>query len=120
MAHYVREGSAIDQEAYLRGTSVYFPGHVVPMLPHELSSGICSLVEGEDRLAQTVVLHVDGEGRILGTEFHDAVIRSSARLTYREAQDILDGDPDTLARRADLVDLVVRLDAPRAPAPAAA
>ena len=110
VAHYVHEGTAIDQEAYLRGTSVYFPGHVVPMLPHELSSGICSLVEGEDRLAQTVVLHIDVEGRILATEFHDSVIRSAARLTYREAQAILDGDPDTLTRRADLVDLVVRLD----------
>ncbi len=111
VAHYVHEGTAIDQEAYLRGTSVYFPGHVVPMLPHELSSGVCSLVEGEDRLAQTVVLRLDGEGRILETQFHDAVIRSAARLTYREAQAILDGDPEASARRADLVDLVSRLGA---------
>ena len=64
VAHYVREGGALDQEAYLRGTSVYFPDRVVPMLPHALSSDVCSLVEGQDRLTQTVVIDLDARGRV--------------------------------------------------------
>ena len=64
VAHYVREGGALDQEAYLRGTSVYFPDRVVPMLPHALSSDVCSLVEGQDRLTQTAVIDLDASGRV--------------------------------------------------------
>ena len=83
---------ALDQEAYLRGTSVYFPDRVVPMLPHALSSDICSLVEGEDRLTQTAVLDLDANGKVERTAFHDGVIRSAARLSYQQAQAIVDGD----------------------------
>jgi ribonuclease R len=82
VAHYVPERGALDQEAYLRGTSVYFPDRVVPMLPHALSSNICSLVEGQDRLTQTVVLELDARGKVRGAEFHDGVIRSAARTSY--------------------------------------
>ena len=74
-------GSALDQEAYLRGTSVYFPDRVVPMLPHALSSGICSLVDGQDRLTQTVVLELDAKAKVRKAEFHDGVIRAAARMT---------------------------------------
>ena len=93
VAHYVRPGSRIDEEAYLRGTSVYFPDRVVPMLPHELSSGVCSLVDGVDRLTQSVVMEIDGKGRVVRSEFHDGVIRSAARMSYQEAQGIVDGGP---------------------------
>ena len=103
VAHYVREGGALDQEAYLRGTSVYFPDHVVPMLPHSLSSGICSLVEAEDRLTQSVVIELDREGRVRRSEFHDGVIRSAAKLSYQHAQAIVDGDAALRERYALLV-----------------
>jgi len=110
VAHYVREGSRLDQEAYLRGTSVYFPDRVVPMLPHALSSRICSLVEHEDRLTQTVVMEVDGKGRVVKADFHDGVIRSAARLTYQQAQAIVDGDAKLRRTYAPLVGLVERMD----------
>jgi len=110
VAHYVREGSVLDQEAYLRGTSVYFPDRVVPMLPHALSSAICSLVEGEDRLTQTVVLELDARGVVRKAEFHDGVIRSAAKLTYQQAQSIVDGDAALRGRFTALVPLVEGMD----------
>src|SRR6185369_8143972 len=92
VAHYVREGGLLDQEAYLRGTSVYFPDRVVPMLPHALSSNICSLVDGKDRLTQSVLLELDGKGKVQRAEFHDGVIKSAARMSYQQVQAIVDGD----------------------------
>jgi ribonuclease R len=105
VAHYVRPGSLLDQEAYLRGTSVYFPDRVVPMLPHALSSGICSLVEHRDRLTQTVVIELDAQGRPRKAEYHDGVIRSAARMTYQQVQKIVDGDATLRERFAPLVPL---------------
>jgi ribonuclease R len=105
VAHYVRPGSPLDQEAYLRGTSVYFPDRVVPMLPHALSSGICSLVEGQDRLTQTAVIELDAQGRPRKAEYHDGVIRSAARMTYQQVQKIVDGDAALRERYAPLVGL---------------
>ena len=110
VAHYVREGGALDQEAYLRGTSVYFPDRVVPMLPHALSSGICSLVDGQDRLTQSVVLELDARGKVRKTEFHDGVIRSAARMTYEQVQRIVDGDGPLRVRFAPLVPLFENMD----------
>src|SRR6202012_4238731 len=72
---YVREGSALDREARRRTTSVYVPGAVEPMLPHELSSGACSLMPGQDRLAVTVELVISGE-RVSSASFHRSLIRS--------------------------------------------
>ncbi len=110
VAHYVSEGSALDQEAYLRGTSVYFPSTVVPMLPHALSSQICSLVENEDRLTQSVVMELDGRAKPLKAEFHDGVIRSAARMSYQQVQAIVDGDRALRERFAALVSLFERMD----------
>jgi ribonuclease R len=110
VAHYISEGGALDQEAYLRGTSVYFPECVVPMLPHALSSGICSLVQGEDRLTQTVVLDYDRQGRIEAVDFVDGVIRAQALLSYGEAQRIVDGDADLRERHADVVPMLREAD----------
>jgi ribonuclease R len=111
VAHYVLRGSLLDREAYQRGTSVYFPETVVPMLPHALSSGICSLVEGEDRLTQSVLLDLDARGRVQKAEFHDGVIRSAARLSYQQAQAIVDGDEELRRRFAHVAPLVRDMDA---------
>lgn len=85
VAHYVPTGGAMDREAMKRGNSVYLADRVIPMLPEKLSNGICSLRPGEDRLAQAVVLIIDGKGRVCGTRFADTVIHSRCRLTYAEA-----------------------------------
>jgi len=106
VAHYVREGSALDACAYERGNSVYFPGFVVPMLPHALSSRICSLVEGEDRLTQTAVMEIDHQGRVVDAQFHDGVIKSAGKLAYKDAQAILDGDADARGRFPQAVETV--------------
>jgi ribonuclease R len=110
VSHYVRPGTLLDQEAYLRGTSVYFPDRVVPMLSHALSSHICSLVEGQDRLTQTAVLELDAKGHVRKAEFHDGVIRSAARLTYPQVQAIVDGDAEMRRRFAPLVGMLEDMD----------
>jgi len=89
VAHYVPEGSPLDLEARARGTSVYFPDRVVPMLPEALSNGICSLNPGEDRLAKAVRLEFDARGRLKNARFDNAVMRSSARLTYTQVRQVL-------------------------------
>ncbi|HEY2942321.1 MAG TPA: ribonuclease R [Vicinamibacteria bacterium] len=111
VSHYVRAGTLLDQEAYLRGTSVYFPDRVVPMLPHALSSNVCSLVEAKDRLTQSAVLDLDGRGHVRKAEFHDGVIRSAARLTYQQVQAIVDGDAAERRRHAPLVRMLEDMDA---------
>ena len=85
VSHYVRQGSALDAEAKKRGNSTYLVGEVVPMLPHSLSSGICSLIEGEDRLVKTVAFRFSSDFQLLGFHLHEAVIRSDKRLTYEQA-----------------------------------
>jgi len=82
VSHYVRLKSPLDREASLRGTSVYFPGEVIPMLPEALSNGLCSLNPQVDRLCLVCEIHVDDHGRILSHTFHEAVMHSHARLTY--------------------------------------
>jgi ribonuclease R len=97
VAHYVRPGSAIDREALTRGTSVYFPDRAVPMLPIELSTGICSLKAGEDRLVHSVLLEIDNQGGIVSQSFARGVIRSAARLTYTAVHAALEGEPEAEA-----------------------
>jgi ribonuclease R len=91
VAHYVGPGSALDLEAYRRGTSVYFADRVLPMLPEALSNGLCSLRPGVPRLVQSVFLHVGPDGELRSREFADGVIESKRRLTYREVADLLGG-----------------------------
>lgn len=94
VSHYIPEGSALDVEALRRGTSVYFPSRVLPMLPEHLSENICSLRPNEDRLAMTAEIHFDKHGQVRHADFYQSVIRSAARLTYEEAQHIIEQKPD--------------------------
>ncbi len=83
---YVQPGSALDTEARFRGTSVYFPDRAIPMLPHALSSGICSLLPGEDRLALSCIMEIDPDGEIVGYRLTEGLIRSLRRMTYTSVQ----------------------------------
>ena len=106
VSHYVQEGSAIDRDAYARGTSVYFPDRAIPMLPPKLSSGICSLKPGEDRLVFSVLMEVDGKGAVVKSRFAQGVLRSNERMTYTSiAKILLEKDPTEMCRYATLCPL---------------
>jgi len=91
VSHYVKVGSALDKEATRRGTSVYFPDRVVPMLPEVLSNGLCSLNPKVDRLCMVCEMRVNGEGKVTRADFFEAVMRSKARLTYGQVSAFLEG-----------------------------
>ncbi len=104
VSHYVRASGPLDREAYERGTSVYFPGTAIPMLPHRLSNGICSLNPGVDRLVQSCLMTIDRHGRVVSYRFAQGVIRSAARMTYTHVAKILvDRDSQVSERYRDLV-----------------
>jgi ribonuclease R len=104
VAEYVREGTDLDLEARLRGTSVYFPDRAIPMLPQELSTDICSLRPGEDRLVLSCVMKLDARGGVESYEICEGVIRSAARMTYTKVHSILEGDAEARAQYADRVE----------------
>ncbi len=91
VSHYVKPGTKLDEEAYERGTSTYFPNYVVPMLPEELSNELCSLNPNVDRLCFVCEMDIDFQGHISSSEFYEGVMRSQARVTYGEAQEVIDG-----------------------------
>ena len=103
VAQYVTPGSALDQEARLRGTSVYFPDRAVPMLPLELSTDICSLRPQVERLVLSCVMEMDHRGEIVGYELSEGVIRSAERMTYTAVNAVLEGDAAMRERYAPLV-----------------
>ncbi|MFQ5682155.1 MAG: ribonuclease R [Candidatus Binatia bacterium] len=105
VASYVKPETALDQEAYQRGTSVYFPDRAIPMLPEELSNGICSLNPEEERLTKSVLLEIDQKGEVLSSRFFDSVICSHGRMTYTDVRRILvDKDPECIRRYRNLID----------------
>lgn len=106
VADYVREGSKLDKEAYKRGTSVYLCDRVLPMLPEELSNGICSLNEGEDRLTLSVIMDIDNEGGVRTSEICEGVIRSCHRMTYGNVAKILDGDSELCEKYGDILPML--------------
>jgi ribonuclease R len=104
VSFYVQSGTALDEEAYRRGNSVYFPDRVVPMLPEVLSNGLCSLNPQVDRLCMAAELLFDADGQLYRSRFFEAVMSSHARLTYDEVGAMLrDGDPALSARHAGLL-----------------
>jgi ribonuclease R len=110
VSHYVKPGEAIDDDAYERATSVYFPRRVIPMLPEKLSNGLCSLNPEQDRLAMVCDMIIDAEGAIDAYQFYPAVIRSHARLTYTDVAAVLANTRGPEAeRRADLVPHLLHL-----------
>ena len=103
VSHYVTAGSALDDEAHLRGTSVYFPDRAVPMLPLELSTDICSLRPRVDRLVMSSVMEIDHRGEIVGYDLSEGIICSSERMTYTAVNAVLEGDSVARHRYKDLV-----------------
>jgi ribonuclease R len=109
VAHYVTPNSPLDQEARLRGTSVYFPDRAVPMLPLELSTDICSLRPHVDRLVLSCTMEIDHHGEIVGYELNEGIIRSAERMTYTAVNAVLEGDTETRKHYAPLVENFERM-----------
>lgn len=96
VSHYVKKDSAIDKEAYKRGTSVYFPEKVIPMLPTKLSNGLCSLHPHVDRLTMSLICEVDASGKVVDYSIHKSIINSTERMTYHTVTAILEGDKELI------------------------
>jgi len=110
VSHYVRSGSALDRDAYLRGTSVYFPDRCLPMLPERLSNGICSLNPNLDRLTMTAEMLFDARGAMLESSFYPSVIKSTARLTYTIVKQIIvDNDPEVTDKYRPLTPMLMEM-----------
>ena len=115
VSFFVRPGEPLDVEAYKRGTSAYLPTLVLPMLPELLSNGVCSLQEGQDRLVKSAFIHLDRDGRVVRTEFANAIIRNKKRLTYAQVNQVLDEgrhdvvEPDVLQLLQEMNGLARRL-----------
>ena len=115
VSYYVKQGSALDDEAYNRGTSVYLANTVIPMLPHELSNGICSLNPDVDRLAMSCVMEIDPTGEVVDYDIFESVIRSNKKMTYKDVNSILEDNivpvgyerfADTLRTMKELADIL--------------
>lgn len=102
VSHYVKEAGALDKEALKRATSVYFPDRVIPMLPRELSNGICSLNENSVRLTLSCFMKIDSKGNVLSHKIMKTAIRSSHRMTYANVNKLLSGDPELLKEFSDI------------------
>lgn len=110
VTHYVKQGTALDDEAYTRGTSIYLVGQVIPMLPERLSNELCSLRPDEDKLCISVVMEIDKDAKVVKQKICRTVIRSNYRLTYQNAQDILDGKAPLALGNAALAEALQSLN----------
>ncbi len=99
VSYYVREGSMLDREALIRGTSIYMLGRVIPMLPRELSNGICSLNAGEDRFTLSCTMEIDTQGKVVSSDIYKGVINVTERMTYKDVQKILDKSDEQVLKR---------------------
>ena len=110
VSHYVKKDDAVDREAYLRGTSVYFPEKVIPMLPERLCNDLCSLKEGEDRPTLSCMMTVGKDGRVKSYDICPSVINSDARMTYDNVQKILDGDKKLIKKYTHIQKEILLMD----------
>ena len=99
VSHYVKPNSLLDREAYIRGTSIYLLGRVIPMLPRELSNGICSLNAGEDRLTLSCSMEIDKTGKVISSEVYKAVINVKERMNYKDVQKIIDKSDKAILKK---------------------
>ncbi|MBR5952337.1 MAG: VacB/RNase II family 3'-5' exoribonuclease, partial [Pseudobutyrivibrio sp.] len=106
VTNYVQESLALDVEALKRGTSVYLADRVIPMLPHTLSNGMCSLNEGEDRLALSCIMTFNPKGELVDHEICESVIHSNHRMTYTDVYAMMTGDEDTRAKYSDIAEMI--------------
>lgn len=105
VSHYVSENSLLDKEALLRGTSIYMLGRVIPMLPRELSNGICSLNQGQDRLTLSCTMEIDPNGKVVDSDIYKGVINVTRRMSYHDVQKILDNsDKEVVEKYKDYID----------------
>ncbi|MBQ4611013.1 MAG: ribonuclease R [Clostridia bacterium] len=109
VSHYVRAGGAIDKEAYKRGTSVYFPDRVLPMLPKELSNGLCSLNPNEDKLTLSCIMDIDRRGRVVKHSICESVICSDRRLTYEDVNAMFEGDRALREQYRDVLPMLMEM-----------
>ena len=107
VSNYVKEGTFLDLEAFERGTSVYLPDRVIPMLPKKLSNGICSLNEGVDRLVMCCEMEIDNNGNVVNSEIFEGVINSRHRMTYDDVNMILKGDKELINKYQDIHDMLL-------------
>ena len=111
VSYYVKPGSAIDREAYERGTSVYLVDRTIPMLPERLCNDLCSLRQDEDKLCFSVVMEMDGKGKVYNTWMGKSVIRSDRRMAYEEAQEIIESQQDNESTGQQVSEAILRLHA---------
>ncbi len=110
VSEYVKENSFLDIEAYERATSIYLPDRVIPMLPLELSNGICSLNENEIRLVMVAEMEIDNNGKIINTDHYEGIIRSCHRMTYSDVNKILeDNDPTLIYKYQDIYEMLINM-----------
>lgn len=102
VSEYVQQGTLLDQEAYKRGTSVYFPDRVLPMFPQDVSNGVCSLNEKEDKLTLSCIMRLDEAGKVLSHRIAETVIRTTHRMTYEDVNAMFDGDEALRTQYADV------------------
>lgn len=110
VSHYIKEGSKLDEEAYLRGNSIYLVDRVIPMLPHTLSNGICSLNEGVIRLTVTCEMEINQLGEVVSYKIYPSYIKSKHRMTYNNVNKMLDGDISIIEQYNDIYHMILDMD----------
>lgn len=106
VSEYVKEGTALDREAFYRGTSIYLPDRVIPMLPEKLSNGICSLNPGLDRLTLSVIMEINMQGEVISHSIEKSIINSKARMTYHNVTKIINGDEELSQKYSNIVETI--------------